>query len=152
MTTIVQEAKNRQTKTIVQVLDHRDRDDLTPEEKWETVCCDHGTTCSHHSKSAAVSFAASPADWCGLCDAQLNGVTEMFKIGETYTAYGNLNGITYNFTCDYVDGDKAGFVCGHDYYEVKIQLSSNGIQHARVLTVDGGGCLVHNLWSQTPVN
>jgi hypothetical protein len=35
--------------------------------RWQTVCEEHGSICSHSSKTIAVSFARSPVDWCEEC-------------------------------------------------------------------------------------
>lgn len=57
--------KNRQTGTTIDVID-RGRDDQD-DNRWETICVDHGTVCSHPTRELALSFSAAPLEWCELC-------------------------------------------------------------------------------------
>lgn len=41
--------------------------------RWQTVCEDHGTICSHTSIHTARRFMAS-GDWCEVCMAEVSGM------------------------------------------------------------------------------
>lgn len=63
--------KRRQTGAVVSVY----FDDFLG--SWITACDTHGQWCEHGTKSAAVAFGSSPADWCTPCwaifDARQSG-------------------------------------------------------------------------------
>jgi hypothetical protein len=64
---IIQERRNRWTKTLIQVVDNRDHSfDADDENGWFTVCDDHGNFCSHPTRRLAEAHATAP-EWCGLC-------------------------------------------------------------------------------------
>jgi hypothetical protein len=66
---IVEQRKNRQTGTMV-YLNDRGADDeevLDGFNRWETICDDHGTVCSHETRALARSFLAVPLEWCEVC-------------------------------------------------------------------------------------
>jgi hypothetical protein len=65
MTRVVQTRRNRQTGTLIDVIDRRDDHDGGGD--WETICVEHGTVCSHETRSLALYFAPSPLDWCETC-------------------------------------------------------------------------------------
>lgn len=87
---IRQERKNRASGTVVQVLDlahpdaefeqetHDEYDDdgnviaTVVDQRWMTVCLDHGTLCTHSTIVLAESHAAYP-EWCGECADILRG-------------------------------------------------------------------------------
>lgn len=72
---VVQERRNRETGTLILVVDRGLDDferDLAREQgiewnRWETICADHGTVCSHQTRALAVSFSAVPSEWCEDC-------------------------------------------------------------------------------------
>jgi hypothetical protein len=72
---VVQERRNRQTGTIVLVLDRGadDPDTLEGWDRWETICADHGTVCSHQTRALAEMFAAAPLEWCEDCMSSAEG-------------------------------------------------------------------------------
>jgi len=72
---ILRESKARSTGTTVQLVD-RGLDDYEREvardfnyewNRWETICVDHGTVCSHFRKADAIAFVAHPEEWCEEC-------------------------------------------------------------------------------------
>lgn len=74
---IISEKKNRQTGTTIQVID-RGLDDFERAEaaeqgiewlRWETICIEHGSVCSHPRRRLAEAFAAVPREWCEACQA-----------------------------------------------------------------------------------
>lgn len=64
---VVQQRRNRQTGTIVSVVDGDAADMDTDAGRWQTVCEDHGATAAWGSQAQARTFAPSPADWCEEC-------------------------------------------------------------------------------------
>lgn len=56
---LIQSRRNRQTSTIIEV--------ISADDSWATICADHGTVCSFDTQAHALSFAASPIDWCEDC-------------------------------------------------------------------------------------
>lgn len=70
--TVVQERRNRQTGTVVQVWD-RGVDE--PDQRWETICVDHGGVCSHDTRALAMGWAAEPLMWCEDCQKAESGLT-----------------------------------------------------------------------------
>lgn len=72
MERIVQTRRNRETGTTIDVVDRGqdDPDVQGGDNRWETICTDHGTVCSHQTRAVAVSFAAVPTEWCEDCQAQ----------------------------------------------------------------------------------
>ena len=67
----VRTARNRQTGTLIDLIDRGSNDDGGG--RWETVCVDHGTVCSHETLRLAMRFAPSPLDWCEDCMASDQG-------------------------------------------------------------------------------
>lgn len=72
---VVIERRSRQTGTTVQLVD-RGLDDFERAEarerdgewlRWETICIDHGSVCSHLSRAVATSFLSVPGEWCEDC-------------------------------------------------------------------------------------
>lgn len=72
---LIYERRARATGTIVQLVD-RGLDDFEREEakeqgiewlRWETICVDHGTVCSHLTRPVATAFLAHPDEWCEVC-------------------------------------------------------------------------------------
>lgn len=67
--TVIQTRKNRQTGTTILVND-RGRDDAEVQDgdaRWETICDEHGTVCSHDTRKLAEWHAAEPLGWCEEC-------------------------------------------------------------------------------------
>ncbi len=64
---IVNEARNRQTGTVTQVVDNRDESFDVGGQQWISVCVDHGNYCEHTTRTLAFRFARSPLDWCAAC-------------------------------------------------------------------------------------
>lgn len=65
-----QEARNRETCTLIQVLDldHPNSEWLGIDgNRWATMCLDHGTICTHPTLALARSLAAKPSGWCEDC-------------------------------------------------------------------------------------
>jgi len=62
---VIQTRKTHQTGTVVDLVDRGSNDDGGG--RWETICVDHGTVCSHETRALAVRFAPSPLDWCEVC-------------------------------------------------------------------------------------
>lgn len=65
MSGAIQERRNRQTGTLIEVYDRGSDDDSGG--RWETICVDHGTVCSHETRALALRFAPTPLDWCEVC-------------------------------------------------------------------------------------
>ena len=81
MPSIVQERRARSTGTTIQVVD-RGTDDFERAEareqgytwnRWETICVDHGTVCSHETRAIAESWASHPDEWCEPCMEEDDG-------------------------------------------------------------------------------
>jgi hypothetical protein len=45
--------------------------------RWQTVCEEHGSICSHSTKRVARTFLAAPWEWCELCAEELDGPLEV---------------------------------------------------------------------------
>jgi hypothetical protein len=52
-------AKNRQTKTVIEMSNEGDFISL--------ICVDHNQSCDFETVTEARRFASSPIDWCGEC-------------------------------------------------------------------------------------
>lgn len=69
---IVLERKARSTGTTVQLVDRGplEEDDGRDEgdDRWETICVEHGGVCSHQTRKLARSFMAAPEEWCEAGD------------------------------------------------------------------------------------
>jgi hypothetical protein len=67
------QARSRITGTIVQVVDlaHPDSD-ICPdgENRWATICLDHGGFCSHLTLAHAAAHAPNPGLWCPTCSGE----------------------------------------------------------------------------------
>lgn len=76
MSRVVQSRRNRQTGTTILLVDRGvELTDLPtgesiPEDRWETICQEHGGVCSHETRKVAESFAAAPLDWCETCQEE----------------------------------------------------------------------------------
>jgi len=70
--TPISSRKTHQTGTVVEVFDNRhlDLETQAADGRWETLCVDHSTVMGFETKSAAISFASSPLDWCEVCMAR----------------------------------------------------------------------------------
>lgn len=80
---IVARRRNRETGTTILLVDRDmpgpaqrpDADDpMMPtgdkrDERWETMCEDHGKTMGHATRGEAVAFMAEPTSWCEDCQA-----------------------------------------------------------------------------------
>ena len=75
----VERRRAQSTRTHVTLFD-RGRDD--PERvrarkegykwlRWETICEEHGSVCSHPTRALARSFLAAPEEWCEECREEL---------------------------------------------------------------------------------
>ena len=64
---IVQRRKARSTRTVVEVLDNRSKSFFDDNERWYTICVDHGGLASHPTRSLAVRWASMPEHWCDEC-------------------------------------------------------------------------------------
>jgi thiol-disulfide isomerase/thioredoxin len=73
--------RNRQTGTLVELVDNRDGSfEADSEYGWATVCLDHGDYCLHDTRKLAESWMAEPAQWCSYCDeiaARLEQLVEL---------------------------------------------------------------------------
>lgn len=75
---ILIERKARATKTIVQLVD-RGKDDFE-DQRWETICVDHGGVCSHNTRALATDWLSHPDEWCEDCmygEDTLDGTKEI---------------------------------------------------------------------------
>jgi len=59
--------RSRQTGLYVGVYDGEAADMDTDGGRWQTVCEEHGSICSHGTLKLALYHAASPLDWCETC-------------------------------------------------------------------------------------
>ena len=59
--------KNAITGGHVGVYDGRESLDDTEAGRWQTVCEDHGSICSHATFDIARAFAVVPDEWCEDC-------------------------------------------------------------------------------------
>lgn len=55
----------RSTGTTVALVDRGADDD--EDNRWETICVDHGGVCSHQSRKLATEFLSHPEEWCEDC-------------------------------------------------------------------------------------
>lgn len=68
-------SKARSTGTHVVLVDRGPDDDERHDDlagywnRWETICDEHGTVCSHSTLALARSFCAAPEEWCEDCMA-----------------------------------------------------------------------------------
>lgn len=69
MTYIVQSRRNRETHTLVEVLDldAPDSEFENEGERWATTCVDHAVIVTHPTRALAVWHAPAPSDWCEEC-------------------------------------------------------------------------------------
>lgn len=76
MSQLIQSRRNRQTGTVVEVIDRGpvNADDVAEYRddpyRWETICVDHGGVCSHETRALALYFAPTPLEWCEDCMAE----------------------------------------------------------------------------------
>jgi hypothetical protein len=61
--------RNRTTGTLVGLYDGEPAGMDTEGGRWQTVCEDHGTICSHETMKVAESFLSHPQNWCEDCSA-----------------------------------------------------------------------------------
>lgn len=61
---VVIERRARATGTLVQLVD-RGREE--GEDRWETICVEHGGVCSHETRPVATAWLAHPDEWCEDC-------------------------------------------------------------------------------------
>lgn len=70
--------RNRTTGTLVGLYDGGPAGLDTEGGRWQTVCEEHGSICSHDTYAVAADFLSHPAEWCEDCqailDAKLGGV------------------------------------------------------------------------------
>jgi hypothetical protein len=62
--------RSRLTGRIVGIYDGLAADMDTEAGRWQTVCEDHNTICSHATLALARAHAADPAGWCEVCAAE----------------------------------------------------------------------------------
>ena len=65
---LVARRRNRQTGTVIELLDNANGGFELGGLRWITLCTDHGNYCEHDTRELATSFVAAPAEWCGECD------------------------------------------------------------------------------------
>lgn len=68
---VVQATKARSTGTLILVIDNRDRSYMDDDQRWYTVCDDHGSLVGHRTRSLATNWAPEPESWCDECRARL---------------------------------------------------------------------------------
>jgi hypothetical protein len=66
---VVQTRRCKRTGTKVSVA-YRLHESEDPENKWETICEDHGGVVCHPTKRLAKSWAARPDEWCPGCKGE----------------------------------------------------------------------------------
>ena len=76
---IVQKRKARSTELPVLVVDNRDKSYFDDDQKWYTVCEEHGGLVGHETRALAVSWSAEPEAWCPTCQA----LSEELHFGKT---------------------------------------------------------------------
>jgi len=64
---LVQSRKARSTGTQVEVIDNRDNSFSCDDDRWFTLCVDHGGLCGHDTRAHAVGWASEPEVWCCHC-------------------------------------------------------------------------------------
>lgn len=57
--------KARVTGTVVHLVDRGADDD--EDNRWETICADHGGVCSHETRRLAEGWLSHPDEWCEDC-------------------------------------------------------------------------------------
>ncbi len=62
---VVIERRNRATGTVVLLVDRGPDDD--EDNRWETICDDHGGVCSHETRRLAEGWLSHPDEWCEDC-------------------------------------------------------------------------------------
>lgn len=72
---VVQRRKARSTGTIVEVIDNRDQGFMDDDQRWYTLCDDHGGLVGHASRALACSWAVEPEMWCPTCQQEHPGET-----------------------------------------------------------------------------
>ena len=63
---VVLEQRVRSTGTTV-LLNDRCGSECWGDWRWETICVDHGTVCSHETRALATDFLSHPEEWCEDC-------------------------------------------------------------------------------------
>ena len=71
-----QTARNKQTGTMTSVYDGEAAGMDTDGGRWQTVCEDHGTICSHETLRTATMFVSIPLEWCEECMKDRPGFLE----------------------------------------------------------------------------
>jgi hypothetical protein len=64
---VVRKTKARSTGAIIEVVDNRERSYMDDDNRWYTVCIDHGSLVGHTTRALAVSWSAEPESWCEQC-------------------------------------------------------------------------------------
>jgi len=64
---VAEERRNRQTGTVIQLIDNRDGSFDTCDLKWVTLCDDHGGYATHETRAIAREWMAEPLVWCSGC-------------------------------------------------------------------------------------
>jgi hypothetical protein len=63
-----EQARNRQTGTLISVVDNRDGETTEDEDSpWLLICEEHSEMSAHTSRRAAGRFAPVPEEWCSGC-------------------------------------------------------------------------------------
>lgn len=71
---IVARRRNRETGTTILLIDSQLTDEFDSfAGRWQTICDEHGTICSHETRAVAESFMAVPSEWCHVCGEHERG-------------------------------------------------------------------------------
>lgn len=62
----------RSTKTLILLIDNRNRAFMNEDSPWFTVCGDHGGLVGHSTRKVASSWMAEPEGWCPGCQESRN--------------------------------------------------------------------------------
>lgn len=66
---IVKRSRNRETGTTILLVDRELSGAPDDGNRWETICEQHATVCSHETRTVAESFMPVPTEWCEDCQA-----------------------------------------------------------------------------------
>ena len=74
---VVEQRRNRRTRTLISLIDGDQTDEFdTSAGRWQTICEEHGSICSHGSRHLATWFMAYPDEWCERCGDSWASITE----------------------------------------------------------------------------
>lgn len=66
---IMARRRNRETGTTILLVDRQRSGAPDDGHRWETICDEHGTVCSHTTRALAEDWMAQPTGWCEDCQA-----------------------------------------------------------------------------------